>query len=126
MPATAETTIPHIIHDAHGVAWVDDTNVKVVELALDHLAYGWSAEAIHEQFPALTLAQIHAALAFFYDHQAEFEQEMLRREREVAAWKAELGESPLQRRLRQFALASRNLEIDDAIPHFLRLGANRE
>lgn len=100
MPASAET-VPHINRDKHGVAWVDDTNVKVVELALDHLAYGWSAEAIHEQFPHLTLAQIHAALAFFYDHPAEFAQEMRRREREVADWKAELGESPLQRRLRQ-------------------------
>ena len=100
MPTTAGT-IPHIIPDEHGVAWVDDTNVKVVEIALDHLAYGWSADAIHEQFPHLTLAQIHAALAFFYDHQTEFEQEILRREREVAGWKAELGESPLQRRLRQ-------------------------
>lgn len=104
MPTTAGT-IPHIIHDEHGVAWVDDTNVKVVEIALDHLAYGWSADSIHEQFPHLTLAQIHAALAFFYDHQAEFEQEILRREREVAAWKSELGESPLQRRLRQLKAA---------------------
>lgn len=100
MPATAETA-PHIVHDEHGVAWVDDTNVKVVELALDHLAYGWSADAIHEQFPHLTLAQIHAALAFFYDHQAEFAHEILRRERAVAAWKSELAESSLQRRLRQ-------------------------
>lgn len=62
------------------MGWVDDTNVKVVELALDHLAYGLIADAIHEQFPHLTLAQIHAALAFFYDQQAEFEQEILRRE----------------------------------------------
>ena len=104
MPATAEPA-SHIVRDERGVAWVDDTNVKVVELALDHLAYGWSADAIHEQFPHLTLAQIHAALAFFYDHQAEFEQEILRREREVAEWKAELGESPLQRRLRQLKAA---------------------
>ena len=104
MPLTAERA-SHISRDEHGVAWVDDTNVKVVELALDHLAYGWSADAIHEQFPHLTLAQIHAALAFFYDHQAEFEQEILRREREVAAWKSELGESPLQRRLRQLKAA---------------------
>ena len=100
MPSIAEPA-SHIVRDERGVVWVDDTNVKVVELALDHLAYGWSAEALHEQFPHLTLAQIHAALAFFYDHQAEFEQEILRREREVAEWKSELGESPLQRRLRQ-------------------------
>ena len=100
MPTIAEPS-SHIVRDERGVVWVDDTNVKVVELALDHLAYGWSAEAIHEQFPHLTLAQIHAALAFFYDHQAEFEQEIVRREREVEAWKSELGESSLQRRLRQ-------------------------
>lgn len=100
MPMTAAPA-SHIVRDERGVAWVDDSNVKVVELALDHLAYGWSAEAIHEHFPHLTLAQIHAALAFFYDHQAEFEQEMLNRERDVATWKAELGESQLQRRLRQ-------------------------
>jgi uncharacterized protein (DUF433 family) len=92
---------PHIVRDAHGVAWVDDTNVKVVEIALDHLAYGWSPEAIHEQFPHLSLAQILSALAFFYDHQSEFEVEMARREHEVSGWRAELGESPLQRRLRQ-------------------------
>jgi uncharacterized protein (DUF433 family) len=104
MPATAETT-SHIVCDEHGMAWIDDTNVKVVEIALDHLSYGWSADAIHEQFPHLTLAQIHAALAFFYDHQGGFEREMLRREQEVAAWKSELGESPLQRRLRQLKMS---------------------
>jgi len=100
MPTTVKAA-PHIVRDAQGVAWVDDTNVKVVELAQDHLAYGWSAEAIHEQFPHLSLAQIHAALAFFYDHATDFEQEMLRRESEVASWKVELGESALQRRLRR-------------------------
>ena len=92
--------LSHIVRDAQGVAWVDETNVKVAEIALDHLAYGWSADALHEQFPHLTLGQIHAALAFFYDHQEEFEREMLRREREVAGWRAEAGESALQRRLR--------------------------
>jgi uncharacterized protein (DUF433 family) len=53
--------LSHIVRDEHGVARVDDTNIKVVEIALDHLAYGWSADAIHEQFPHLSLAQIHAA-----------------------------------------------------------------
>src|SRR4051812_19986387 len=64
MPATGAHS--HICRDGCGVAWVDDTNVKVIEIALDHLAYGWSADAMHEQFPHLSLAQIHAALAFFY------------------------------------------------------------
>lgn len=99
MPDLAEP-LSHVIRDAHGVAWVDETNVKVLEIVLDHLAYGWSADAMHEQFPHLTLGQIHAALAFFYDHQEEFEREILRREREVAGWRAEAGGSALQWRLR--------------------------
>jgi uncharacterized protein (DUF433 family) len=97
--------LSHIVRDELGVARLDDTNIKVIEIALDHLAYGWSADAIHEQFPHLSLAQIHAALSYFYDHQEEFEREIRERENEVARWRSELGESPLQRRLRQIKLA---------------------
>ena len=96
--------LSHITRDEHGVAWVDETGVKVIELALDHLAYGWSAETLHEQFPHLSLAQIHAALACFYDHPDEFERQIRQQEAEAAGWQAELGESPLQRRLRQLKL----------------------
>ena len=98
--------LSHIILDAEGVARVDATTVKVVEIALDHLAYGWSADAIHEQFPNLSLAQIHAALAYFYDHQAQFEAELANMEREIAGWKESVGDSPLQRRLRKLKAAA--------------------
>ena len=57
------TTTAHIHLDAQGVAWIDDTNVKVVEVVLDKRAYGWSPEEIHTQHPGLSLAQIHAALS---------------------------------------------------------------
>jgi uncharacterized protein (DUF433 family) len=97
--------LSHITVDEEGVARVDETTVKVIEIALDHLAYGWSADAIHEQFPHLSLAQIHAALTYFYDHQAQFEAEMAKLEREITDWKKELGDSPLQRRLRKIKLA---------------------
>ena len=30
----------HIRRDDDGVAWIDDTNVKVIEVVLDRLAYG--------------------------------------------------------------------------------------
>ena len=99
--------LSHIVFDEQGVARVDDTTVKVIEIALDHLAYGWSADAIHEQFPHLSLAQIHAALAYFYDHQDEFEREIREREDEVIQWRMESGESPFQRRLRKIKLARR-------------------
>jgi len=46
----------HIRPDDRGTVWIDDTNVKVIEVVLDRLAYGWSPEEIHFQHPDLSLA----------------------------------------------------------------------
>jgi uncharacterized protein (DUF433 family) len=72
----ASDLVNHIHIDERGTAWIDDTNSKVMEVALEHVAYGWSAEEIHRQHPHLSLAQAHAALAFYYDHQGEFDRAM--------------------------------------------------
>jgi uncharacterized protein (DUF433 family) len=92
--------IPHIRLDSTGVAWIDDTNVKVIEVVLDRLAYGWSPEEIHFQHPHLSLAQIHAALSYYYDHQGEMDAEIDRQLQEVEASAAKAGESPVCARLR--------------------------
>lgn len=103
MPTSAATS--HIWLDDAGRAWVDDTNVKVVELAMDHVAYGWSAEALREQFPHFSLAQIHAALGHYYDHQAEFDRQIEKSLLSAAAAAAELVNSPIRRRLRALGKA---------------------
>jgi len=63
----------HVRTDDDGIAWIDETRIKVIEVALDHIAYGWSAEEIHRQHPNLSLAQCHSALAYYYDNQAQFD-----------------------------------------------------
>lgn len=55
----------HIEIDERGVAWITGANTKVIEVVLDKLAYGWSAEEIHFQHQGLSLAQIHAALTYY-------------------------------------------------------------
>ena len=102
------TTIahPHVWLDPRGVAWIDDANVKVIEVVLDRLAYGWSPEEIHFQHPHLSLAQIHAALAYYYDHQPELDAEIAREEQHAGALRREARESPLQVRLRARGLLS--------------------
>jgi uncharacterized protein (DUF433 family) len=102
---TALTIAPHLWQDDEQRIWIDDTNTKVIEVVLDHLAYGWSADAMHEQHSHLSLAQIYAALAYFYDHEEEFERLIVEQQGEVAALREEFGESPLQRRLRQLKYA---------------------
>lgn len=85
--------------DEHGTAWISGTKVKVIEVATDKLAHGSSPEEMHFQYPHLSLAQIHAALAHYYEHQIEFDAEIVRQ----ANWAAELAEkakvSPLRRKL---------------------------
>src|SRR5213593_2770184 len=99
MPETVVT--PHIWLDAKGRAWIDQMNVKVIEVVLDHLAYGWSPEEMHYQHPHLSLAQIHAALAYYFDHQAEFDAQVEAGLRQAEKLAAESKDSPLRRRLRR-------------------------
>lgn len=87
--------------DENRVAWIADTKVKVIEIALDKLAHGSSPEELHFQYPHLSMAQIHAALAYYYDHQEELDAEILRRLREVNELAARQTDSPLQQKLRR-------------------------
>ncbi len=62
-----------IIHlDERSVAWIADTNTKVVEVVLDHVQ-GQSPEQIHAEYPHLSLAQIRAAVAYYAEHTQEID-----------------------------------------------------
>ena len=64
--------INHISVDDQGQAWIDGTSIKVVDIVFDHLAHGWSPEEIRDHhYRVPTLAQVYAALAYYYDHQVE-------------------------------------------------------
>jgi uncharacterized protein (DUF433 family) len=96
----------HILLDDKGRAWIDDSNIKVIEVALDMIGQGWTAERIYEEHvPSLSLAQIHAALSYYYDHKAEFDEEIERQEKLVEELRAAQGQNtPLHERLRRAGL----------------------
>jgi uncharacterized protein (DUF433 family) len=89
----------HIRLDDQGWPWIDDTNIKIIEIVLDHLGYGWNAETIQENHPHLSLAQAYAALAWCYDHQADMDAEIARQDERVQALRDAAAPSPLQLRL---------------------------
>jgi uncharacterized protein (DUF433 family) len=60
---------PHLTVNARGVLCLDGTRHRVIDIVADHVAHGYSATQIVEQYPDLTLAQVHAALAYYYDHE---------------------------------------------------------
>ena len=52
--------------------------IRVAQIAMDYLAHGWSAEEMCRQHPALKPAEVHAAMAYYFDHQAEIDREIAR------------------------------------------------
>lgn len=83
------------------VPYIEGTRTKVVMIVLEHVANHWDAEAIRRQHPTLSLAHIHSALAYYYDHQVEVDATIESRlAREDEAVKA-IDASPLQKRLRE-------------------------
>lgn len=91
---------PHLWLDDHGRPWIDDTNTKVIEVVYDYIG-GWNAEEIHNQYPYLSLAQIHSALAYYFDHKQGMDDEIQRQRKDYEELRAKANaESPLLKRLR--------------------------
>jgi uncharacterized protein (DUF433 family) len=74
--------IHHIGLDERGIAYVASTSIKVATIAVDADTWGHTPAEIQENYPKLSLAQIHAALAYHYDHRPEIYAQL-------AAWDAE-------------------------------------
>ena len=74
--------------------------MKVVELVLDHKAYGWSPEELHFQHPYLTLGKIYSALAYYWDHQEELDQDIEHRLHRVDQIQQGLKPTSLEDRLK--------------------------
>ena len=91
----------YILYDERGVPWLKGTNTKVVEVVLDRFAHGWSVEEIHFQHPHLSLAQIHVAFVYYYEHQAEMDAFIVEQVDRVEALRKSSTPLQLRNRLRQ-------------------------
>jgi uncharacterized protein (DUF433 family) len=78
MATAAKIVYPHIVKEpgyCGGKAAIDDTRVRVNNVAW--LAkQGLTPPQVLEHYPDLTLAQVHAALAYYYDNRDEIEAEL--------------------------------------------------
>ena len=100
MTTATPTSYEHIALDEHGAPWIPEANTKVAEIVAKVKAHGWSPEELAYQLPHLTLGQIHSALAYYWDHQAEVERDLKHREDDVDALRRAAGEHPLVAKLR--------------------------
>ena len=94
------TAYKYIELDENGNPIIAGTTMKVVELVMAQMAYGWSPEELHFQHPYLTLAQIHSALAYYWDHKATLDADIERRLEFAEQARREAGPSPFVAKLR--------------------------
>jgi uncharacterized protein (DUF433 family) len=81
-----------------GRACIAGTRIRVQDVYGWHEKEGISPDEIVSRFPQLTLADVHAALAFYWDHREEIERQMREDDELVTEMKRQVP-SKLARRL---------------------------
>jgi uncharacterized protein (DUF433 family) len=94
--------------DGQDRAFIIGTRVRVQDIYVDSQVFGKSAEEIVAALPHLTLAQVHAALAYYFDHRDDILDEIRQDKQFVALMKEQTGPGPLEIKLR-------NSGVGDAI-----------
>jgi hypothetical protein len=98
--AQTVTRYEHIIIDAQGQTRIgNEHGFKLLSLIAEQQANNWNAHELLEQFPQLTMGQIHSALAYYWDHQADCDAELARLERQADELRSSLPVSAAQTRL---------------------------
>jgi uncharacterized protein (DUF433 family) len=88
------------------------TRIRVQDIYVWHELRGRSPDEIVNDFPQLTLAQVHAALAYYFDHRDEIRRQMAEEEALVEEARR-TNPSPLREKLAK--LAQRHA-TDDPVP----------
>lgn len=101
--SSVKTQYEHIVLE-NNVPIIAGTTIKVIELVVEKMAYGWSPEELHFQHPYLSLGQIYSALAYYWDHATELERDLERRLQFVEQLRQSTRPSPLMAKLRSKGL----------------------
>jgi uncharacterized protein (DUF433 family) len=73
--------------------------IRVAQIVMDYFAHGWSPDEMCRHYPHLSLAEIHAAMMYYYDHQAEIDAEIQAELGEVRASQASARSTPFELRM---------------------------
>lgn len=98
---TKPTDYKHVGLDENGVARIAETRSRVLDVVIDRNGFGYSPEETCRQHPHLALAQVHSALAYYFDHKDQLDADIERRENEAETLRRELEDPELQERLRR-------------------------
>ena len=64
---------------------ISGTRIRVAQIAIEYDRLGWTADQIVEAHPQLSLAEVHDALSYYYEHQAVLDADISAGQELVAA-----------------------------------------
>jgi len=73
--------------------------IRVQDIFVCHELRGMSPDEIVQAYPSITLADVHAALAYYWDHREEIQRQMREDEEFVESLRAQAGPGLVERAL---------------------------
>jgi Protein of unknown function (DUF433) len=74
--------------------------IRISQIVMDYLAYGWSVEEMCRQHLYLTPAEAHAAMGYYFDHQEEIDREINQEWQQVQENMTQAAKSPFYIRMK--------------------------
>ena len=96
---------------------IDGHRITVEDVAYLHERVGLSPDELVSNYPSITLADVHAALAYYFENRGWIDADILEGERFVQEMKAKLGPGPLQK-----SLLKNIAEVETIDPSFFEYG----
>jgi uncharacterized protein (DUF433 family) len=90
------------IDPSTGKPCIAGTGIRVWDVYVLHERRGSTPDEIVAAYPHLTLSDVHAALAYYWDNKSAIDQQMREADEFVAHFKAANGPGPLVRKLSAF------------------------
>jgi uncharacterized protein (DUF433 family) len=92
---------------------IDGHRIQVEDVAIWYERMGMSPDQIVSEYPSITLAEVHAALAYYFENREVIDAEIDAAKESAEAMRAKAGPSPIEEKLRQGKADG----PDDPLPH---------
>jgi uncharacterized protein (DUF433 family) len=86
-------TVTHLVLDERGRAFINGTRTRGAMIVMDKMN-GLAPEQIQSAYPYLSLAQVYAALAYYYDHKLEIDAEIAEETGALESARPRSGDQP--------------------------------
>ncbi|MEK7395833.1 MAG: hypothetical protein AAB116_02740 [Candidatus Poribacteria bacterium] len=90
----------YVAIEEEGIPTIKPTTMKIELLIKERRMFGFGVKRQQEGHPYLTIAQIHSALSYYFDHKKEIDADIKRRNKFVEEMRKKMGPSPLAEKIR--------------------------